>query len=160
MSDHRPVLVGMNNPLSPHPRHALYPSPPGCTGHRIYEMLRAARPGTTEEEYLAGFDRRNLIGGRTWPTGRGAAQHRRMAADALRATLAGSDRHVVLLGKDVQRAFGVIMEPLSFERSRHGYWVHCVPHPSGLCRWYNEGDNARRVGELLARLLPLSVPPA
>lgn len=38
----KPLIVGMNNPLSATPEHALYPWPRGCAGHRLYEMRAAA----------------------------------------------------------------------------------------------------------------------
>lgn len=152
MTDARPMLIGMNNPLSSDPEHALYPHPPGCTGNRIFRMLAGEIPGITEDQYLERFDRRNLIGGRAWPVGVGAKQHHRLAAQSFLKELEGSERRVVLLGRDVQAAFDVRLPPLSYERARAGWWVICLPHPSGLNRWYNEGSNEREAARLLARL--------
>jgi hypothetical protein len=60
--DKRPVLVGMNNPVSSDPAHALFPHPPGCTGYRLWEMLKTRIPHVTRREYLDAFDRRNVVG--------------------------------------------------------------------------------------------------
>lgn len=155
--DKRPVLIGMNNPISSDPEHALYPWPEGCTGHRIYRMIcdaSAARgaPEPTDEQYLSAFDRRNLIGGRSWPTGAGSAKIKQAAAGVIAQSLMGGERRVVLLGAEVRRAFGLVSEPLGCERTRAGFWIYALPHPSGLCRWYNELGNRARAAELLRSL--------
>lgn len=152
MTDTRPMLIGMNNPLSSDPEHSLYPHPPGCTGHRIYQMLSGEVPGYTDEQYLVEWDRRNLIGGRAWPKGPGQRQTLRLAAQPFLTELRDSQRSVVLMGAEVQAAFEVRLPPLSREWARMGFWVCTMPHPSGLNRWFNEGDNARRAAKFLAGL--------
>ena len=139
MSDTKPVIVGMNNPLSRRPEHALYPHPPGCTGHRLWRMLEA-RTGATELEYLAAFERVNLVAGRAWcpELGRGSAERYRVLFRG---------RVVLLLGQAVRRAFGVpplLVHPQELD----GVTWRQLPHPSGRCRWYNESRN-RRVAEVL-----------
>ena len=135
----KPILMGMNNPLSRRPEHALYPSPPGCTGHRIWKML-SARTGATEEQYLAAFDRRNLQNARLW-----TATDAWAAAEAMLPQLRG--RLVVLLGVEVRKAFGV--PPLLVHpQTLHGVTWRQLPHPSGRCHWYNAPRN-KRVAELL-----------
>lgn len=152
LTDKRPMIIGMNNPLSSDPEHALYPHPPGCTGERIFRMLSGEIPGYAEEDYLAEWDRRNLIGGRAWPTGVGAKQYHKLAAQAFLTALQGSERSVVLLGREVQAAFDVRLPPLSRERVRAGWWACTLPHPSGLNRWFNDGDNGHRAALFLTGL--------
>ena len=48
----RPIILGVQNP---YPGEALYPSPVGCAGWRLWQMSGMAR-----EHYLEVFDRRNL----------------------------------------------------------------------------------------------------
>jgi len=49
---------------------------------------------------------------------------------------------VWLLGRRVQRAFGLPQEPAltTIERSA-GSTMLCLPHPSGLNRWWNDPDH-------------------
>ncbi len=85
----RPVLLGMNNPISDDPRHALYPHPPNCAGARLQRFS-----GLDKNTYLSVFDRRNVIGGQQWD-----AKLAKTRAPALREEFLG--RHVVLLGAPV-----------------------------------------------------------
>jgi hypothetical protein len=146
--DPRPVLVGMNNPVSLAPEHALYPWPPGCAGHRLYAMLLEARSeGMMMSTYARAFDRRNLVRG-AWD--REAA---REAAAALRAELTG--RRAVLLGREVARAFG-IGHPAPLGRVTditRGTTFYFLPHPSGRNPHYNEPANRIAAGRLLCQLL-------
>lgn len=56
------MLVGMQNPWSTDPRHALFPAPPGCTGERLWRALEDVG-GHTRGDYLRAFERRNLVTG-------------------------------------------------------------------------------------------------
>ena len=142
----RPILVGMNNPLSLAPGHELFPYPPGCTGHRLYEMLRERLPEVRRGQYLDAFERRNLVVGRKFDH-----EIARANADLTYAELWGSGRAVVLLGEEVRRAFGhprLLVEPQVIG----GVTWRQIPHPSGLNRWYNAPDNRKVVGLLLEEL--------
>lgn len=86
----RPVIVGMNNPLSVEPQYVLYPAPEGCAGWRLWRMLNEAC-GASRRQY--GFERVNLL------TGAWSIPRARSAAPDLRCHVAG--RSVVLLGEDV-----------------------------------------------------------
>lgn len=140
----KPLLIGMNNPLSPHPRHALYPDPVGCTGHRIWVMLNE-RTGADQDQYLEAFDRINLVIGQ-WDRAQAKAKARSlMASGELRG------RTVVLLGEKVREAFSLdkyLIHPQLID----GVMFRQLPHPSGLNRWYNEPVNMSMAGMLLADL--------
>lgn len=139
----RPVIIGMNNPVSDDPGHALFPLPPGCTGHRLYEMLRAEM-GATQREYLHVFDRRNLVIGE-WRLG-----HARENAALLLPSLAG--RHVVLLGREVVKAFQLPRMQAGAVHRAGDATFYQLPHPSGRNPWYNAEENRRIASELLGRL--------
>lgn len=138
----RPLLLGMNNPLSPHPRHALYPSPVNCTGWRLWKMLHA-RTGASPEEYLETFERRNLLSARVWSR----TQAREAAARfrLLEAELEG--RVVVVLGEEPRQLLG-LPKQLVHPVVRYGVTYRQLPHPSGRCHWYNH-PTQRAVAELL-----------
>ena len=139
-----PVLIGMNNPLSQRPEYALWPDPPGCTGHRIWQML-ASRTGASTHDYIRSFDRRNLVVGQ-WDRKAAQAEARRlMASGELRG------RIVVLLGDKVREAFR-LDKYLIHPQLVDGVMFRQLPHPSGLNRWYNEPVNVSMAGMLLADL--------
>jgi len=137
----KPLLIGMNNPLSLQPGHELYPAPEGCTGHRLWRMLNA-RTGASRAQYLDSFERRNLVRHVTFN-----ATIARMNADDITRELFGTGRIVILLGQDVRRAFNI--PPLLIHPQIIGgcTWRQ-LPHPSGRNLWYNEPENLR-VAELL-----------
>lgn len=152
MTDPRPLLIGMNNPLSRDPEHA----PEGCTGHRLWTMLHEAC-GASRAEYLRAFERRNVLSGRDWSLSAARAE-----AETLRPLLAG--RTVLLLGRGVPAALRYPeTEPLVWQTQGGllyaddpARWCY-VPHPSGLNRWYNEPSNRAALGRLLAELMTKEV---
>lgn len=146
MTDTRPVLVGMNNPVSSLPEHALFPYPPGCTGHRLLEMLQSRVPEATRKQYLERFDRRNVVYAKEF--------NKKIAADGARALheeFWGSKRTIVLLGRDTVAAFGI--PPLLIHPQIVGgaTWRQ-IPHPSGRNFWYNVEQNRLLVAMLLEDL--------
>lgn len=135
----KPVIIGMNNPLSQRAGFELYPHPPGCTGYRLWKML-FARTGVSRKEYLEAFERRNLVTGVAWNAAAGRDSAARMR-DGLRG------RVVLLLGRAVQQCFDVpplLVHPQYID----GVTWRQLPHPSGRNLWYNDMDNIR-VAELL-----------
>lgn len=136
----------MNNPLSVDPKHALYPWPPNCAGHRLFEMLKAVEPSATMRGYVDRFERVNLVMGQ-WDFRRA-----RVAADVMRATDVLVDRDVVLLGREVARAFGVVDEIDWRCRHAHDARVYLLPHPSGRNLRYNDPDCRLGAGRVLAKL--------
>lgn len=141
MADTRPVLLGMHNPLSDHPKLALWPEPRGCTGWRIWQMV-----GCSKIEYIRGFDRRNLLDSEGWMTA--AARSR---AQDIWPTLEG--RRVVLLGREVASCIGLPAgDWLLPEIDVTGREWRVVPHPSGRNRLYNDPTMGVRVSMLLRDL--------
>lgn len=147
----KPVLLGINNPHSDDPEKALGLEPRGASGHRLWLMLKDAANrrarNLQEEDYLKGFDRQNLMDSDQY-----SVQGWRDRISKVKYGLKG--RKVVMLGTKVPislglRHTGFHMQPqtcLSFQ-----YFV--VPHPSGLCREYNDPSMRERVGDLLFKLI-------
>lgn len=144
---HKPVLIGMNNPLwRGAAGYELYPAPEGCTGHRLWRMLNE-RTGAFRRDYLDTFDRRNLV------TGNVGYDYdiAKSTADNIFREFWGSGRVVVLLGEDVRRAFGhprLLLHPQVIG----GCTWRQVPHPSGRNLWYNSQENRNLVAVLLEEL--------
>lgn len=140
------MIIGMNNPVSSQDGHQLYPYPPGCTGHRLLAMLCERLPNVTRRQYLDTFDRRNLVTGTIYDRHVASREAQRIFAE-----LWGSGRVVVLLGRDVQRAFGHPPVALHPQLIGGTTWRQ-IPHPSGRNPWYNGRNNRRTVGLLLEEL--------
>jgi hypothetical protein len=136
----------MNNPVSSRPGHELFPYPPGCTGHRILELLQTRLPNVTRRQYLDRFDRRNLVPHKIW--------HKQTARDnavKLEQELWFSGRTIVLLGGDVANAFKHPRLLLHPQVIGGATWRQ-VPHPSGRNLWYNHPTNRFMVATLLEDL--------
>ena len=166
----RPILIGMNNPLSLRPGHELYPAPEGCTGHRLWQLLHS-RTGASRLQYIDAFERRNLVRGRAWDR-----LTARVRAHEMVCELRGSGRTIVLLGGSVREAFDWALSNASAPHEVVGMalWsgeptetlpkllVHpqevagCtwrqVPHPSGRNLWYNDPENRKVVAMLMEEL--------
>jgi len=136
----------MNNPVSSDPAHALYPHPEGCTGHRLYEMLRSRIPGVKRHDYLSAFDRRNVV-----PYKRFDKTMAVEGAHILEREFYGSGRTIVLLGADTVAAFG-IPRLLVHPQIIGGSTWRQIPHPSGRNIWYNDEQNKLLVSMLLEDL--------
>lgn len=151
----KPALVGLNNPFSPRPSHALVSWPAGCPGHRVLSMIQEVEPDFSEDEYLDAFWRMNLWRGLELPEGRGSMALLQTEGRHLLRTLTEEPRDVVLFGVKVwycvlnrQPTMTPWFESLDVNGST--FWK--LPHPSGLCREYNDESNRRRAGEILLRL--------
>jgi len=142
----RPVLIGMNNPVSSEPEHALFPYPEGCTGHRLLAMLQSRVPKATRREYCARFDRRNVVSAKVFDS----KMAQKGAADLFNEFF-GSGRTVVLLGADTVAAFG-IPRLLIHPQMIGGATYRQIPHPSGRNLWYNVDENKVLVSMLLEDL--------
>ena len=145
----RTLLVGMNNPLSREPEHALWPDPPGCTGWRIWKMTEA-RTGCTQEQYAETFSRTNLVLGGEWD--RKQAYYNWV--HTLESWALEHHDTIVLLGAAVREATRLTHLPSPYiSRS-----LIILPHPSGLNRWYNSETNRQIVEVLMEELYVEALP--
>ena len=157
----RPLLVGLHNPLSPKPEHALYPRPEGCTGWRLLRMLG---PAYTERDYLRAFDRVDLLDHHEQVGGKGyAARLRRARLRLVEHIIAGRYETVVLFGADVWRTvIGIpnccppwlcwTTAPLWAGPTARMFRFLTLPHPSGRNRWYQDRVNAHAASTALRQL--------
>lgn len=119
MADQKPVIVGELNPYGGSDKFALYPSPDGCSGHRLCCLIL----GMSRRSYLESFERANLCSGK-WsvPAARKRAQE-----------LVDNHQRLILCGSKVSAAFGVPFLPFV----RRSTWL-VLPHPSGRNLLWNE----------------------
>ncbi len=146
VSELKPILVGMNNPASARPEHALHPSPHGCSGHRLWLMLHEVS-GASRRDYTEGFERRNLVAGE-W----GRRATRKAAA---RFTPPPAGANIVVLGAETARSLGLdprLVDPQTRE-GWPGVAVRVVPHPSGRNPWFHDEMHRLVVGLLLEEML-------
>lgn len=141
----KPLLIGMNNPVSTERGHELFPAPEGCTGHRLWRMLHE-RTSATRMSYLESFERRNLVRSAIY-----SATVARLNAREIYRELESTGRTIVLLGRSVQVAFNI--PPLLVHPQVIGgcTWRQ-IPHPSGRNLWYNDKKNVKVVELLLEEL--------
>lgn len=128
----RPVLLGMNNPLSDDPRHALAPYPERSTGHRLWAMLNQ-QCGAGRSEYMAAFDRREASERKLW-----RPEDAKKNAPALIKSLAG--REVVVLGHSVKDALELWALGIGKPLVAHGVLWRFMLHPSGRSPAYNQPE--------------------
>lgn len=140
----RPLLVGIDNPHSDDPAKALGLDPVGGSGYRLWLMVKEAanKRGLDfgSEEYLATFQRVNLFNGRD-------------AFDRHEVLSKFNNRRVVLLGTRIPRLLGIRYRGFDLvTRAGSSFLYNIIPHPSGLCREYNDPSMRLRVGNLLFNL--------
>lgn len=152
----RPVLLGMNNPVSVTPSKALYPLPSGCTGNRLWRMLHD-RTGASMTQYRNAFERRNVLTGE-WDTrkARQALLGVPMATASCYEEWYGTigefrGREVVCLGTEIRDILD-LDHTWVLPQERHGATWRPIPHPSGRNHWYNDADNRETVAVLLEEL--------
>jgi hypothetical protein len=129
----KPLLVGEANPYGADPRYALYPYPERASGDRLCRLVMGLEP----REYLRRFDRVNLC-----PQRWSAPKARENAGEIM----AGEHQKIVLLGSKVAGAFGLEYKPFTvtfpknpeFKDMALARSLTILPHPSGLCRIWNE----------------------
>ena len=122
----RIILVGEQNPYGGDDAYALYPSPDGCSGHRLCCLIL----GMTRKAYLESFERMNLVQGPWSPA----------AARARADELAVQSARFILCGAKLSKAFQAPFVP--FEISEGGTML-VLPHPSGLNRMWNQETIAK-----------------
>ena len=147
MSAVKTLLIGLDNPHSRNPAHALLPMPDGATGHKIVQIIGTVVEGYSASRYLRDFGRLNLYVGERARSGRGsAATDRLLASMAMQVLSEGGYLHAVLFGKRVQDAFA------DFMYAERADLLLCLPHPSGRNRWYNNFENKLYAARLLESL--------
>jgi uracil-DNA glycosylase len=139
----RPLIVGE----APARTTVGAPAFTGPAGRRI-----AALAGV--DDLRDAFDAVNLLD--RWPgrQGKGAAFPPAQGRDAARALLerVGRRRPLVLAGRRVAAAFGLRALPYLERGDLAGRPVWVLPHPSGVCRWWNDPANRDRAAALLRAL--------
>lgn len=138
------VLLGMNNPLSADPRMALWPHPPGVTGHRIWKMINM-RLSCSTEQYKEAFDRQNILDSQEW-----MVREARLAAPQVWERLQG--RYVIVLGREAADVLDLQFDDWILENQKDDVTYRMLPHPSGLNRWYNESINLNLAAVLLEEM--------
>lgn len=143
MSDSRVVILGMNNPHSARPESALLPHPRGTAGHRLWSMVHDVC-GVSRAEYCRLTERMNLVDAQTW-CHRAAAERLQDVETMLQG------RRVVVLGRTLARLMWLpATTPATWvANERLGCEVTYLPHPSGLCRDYNDPTMRIAAGLLL-----------
>lgn len=137
----KPWLIGEMNPLSVHPRHALFPFPVNCTGWRLCHKILEMDTGA----YVRAFERRNLCVGK-WSM----EDARKRAFEIERESREVS---LVLLGRKVATAFGYGKVEFFKTVVHNGRVLLFLPHPSGLCRVWNEPGSYQRARDLVLSLI-------
>lgn len=140
----RPLVVGQAPSADTDGR------PPFCgrSGARLAELL-----GVEHRQLGQLVDLVNLL--ERWPgkspTGRGDAfpYDQAAAAAAMLLAVTPHDR-VIVCGRGVWRALGLHgdVEPLGRGYAAGRLFLN-LPHPSGLCRWWNDPANVDRAGAVL-----------
>lgn len=133
----KPLLIGEANPYGGDPYFALYPSPEGCSGHRLCCLILKMR----RVDYLREFEHVNLCW-RDWNI--------REARDSARKILSDPKyTRIVLFGAKVSQAFGVPFKPFTV----NGIGL-VLPHPSGLSRSWNDSSAFARARMMMSEFLP------
>lgn len=155
----KPVLLGMNNPHSTDPARALGVRPAHASGHRLWSLLweagfrREPIVDVQPNQYEDGFDRYNLLDEEVFDPTRFTAEREKFILDKL------ASRVVIMCGTNVPRAlrleykgFHLKPTPAIIPGMGKSFTYYVIPHPSGLCREYNDPDMRARVGNLLLML--------
>lgn len=110
----------------------------GRIGRRLAEFC-----GLSYEDFLVAFERTNLLEVRQDTKEKGFVFDRKAAAfeaGRIYESLA-PDRTIVLLGKRVRDAFGIVKDYFEPHRHPNGSTFYVVSHPSGVNRWWNDPEN-------------------
>lgn len=130
------TLVGELNPYGGGDEFALYPSPEGCSGHRLCCLILGMR----RQAYLDCFERVNLCSG-YWSMPKAMVRARQLRKDAGR---------LILCGAKVARAFCLEYEPFNLVDSR----FLILPHPSGMCRAWNDPESIQAARGYMKMVYP------
>jgi len=117
----------------------------GRNGRRLAKLA-----GIAEDEYLEITDRMNLLD--RWPGKKGKGDEWPVAeaeasANEMLPNLSG--RRVLLVGRNVAKAFGFGDLPWLEWRKLEGMEVAVIPHPSGIVLWWNDKENRQAAKKFL-----------
>lgn len=137
------LLVGELNPYGSDPGFALYPFPEYASGARLCQLIIQV----PRRLYMKHFDRANLCNGK-WSIREARAQVNRL--------LKRQPKKIVLLGSKVCSAFGLTFIPFKQQKYitpelKSSVDVVILPHPSGLCRIWNEPNAFERANAALQK---------
>jgi uracil-DNA glycosylase len=140
----RALIIGQAPSANSDPAEPLS----GMSGRRLASLCCLSL-----EAFLAAYDRANLVEAFPGRLAKGDAfpigEARRTAA-LIRAL---GPRRLVLLGSGVARAFGVVEGAPALRWFRLGpHEAAICPHPSGVCRWWNDPLNVGRARSFWLRL--------
>lgn len=149
MSERRPVLLGLDDPISAAPNFPLFPTP-GSPGHKLLLTVQGVDPEFTETDYLRYFERITLCP--TYPATKDPVERRNLWTQM---TSLYRGRIVVCMGKPVWALSGMD------EGSPYGVLypypplmlLAWLPHPSAKNRFYNSETNRNAVGNFLRSLV-------
>ncbi len=152
----KPVLIGMNNPHSDNPERALGTRPTNASGYRLWHMLAISAlyrepPKVIESwDYVAVFDRYNLLDYEVFDPTRFTEERHNYIMEKI------NQRIVVMCGTNVPRTLGYKHKGFDLNpytaHSPVPFTYYVIPHPSGMCREYNDVGMRTRVGNLLLSL--------
>ena len=120
---------------------------------RIARKL-AELAGVSVEEWLRCTERTNLLREFPGKAGKGDAWPKERAsrlAEETKSSLVG--RVVLLLGRNVARAFGLSDLPWLTWTEVFGARVAAMPHPSGIVLWWNSAENREKASTFLREVL-------
>jgi hypothetical protein len=144
------VIVGIFNPKSQDPKDAMEPFTKNGSGERLWKMLCEVHR-ITREEYRETFLGLNVVDRDPkevdWSDLGYLSRRRKRIYDVV------GSRSTAVLGITAWSALQVEDSPIRkvdwFGR-KNNWWL--FPHPSGLCRVYNDPAMRRRAGETLAKI--------
>lgn len=140
----RALIVGQAPSASSDPAEPLS----GMSGRRLASLCALPLEG-----FLAAYDRVNLVDAFPGKLSKGDAFPMPAARARAAVIRALAPRRLVLLGSGVSRAFGVVEGAPALRWFRLGPHVAAIcPHPSGVCRWWNDPLNAGRARSFWLRL--------
>lgn len=120
----------------------------GTLGQKLGELLGI-------DDFVRAFARINLNSewiGKTGGDGKGDVFDGSEGRASAKVLLRGSWTRYVLLGQKVALCFDVKGDPL--DTVRHGVKsFFLLPHPSGINRWWNDPDNARKAKDRLGKFV-------
>jgi len=142
------VIVGLFNPKSQDPAYAMEPFTPNGSGERLWKMLSEVVP-VTKQDYVGHFEMINVIDTDkvTWE------DVEYFEARAIEIERRVESRPAAVLGIMAWTSLRVERSPIrktDWFGHYKNWWL--LPHPSGLCRVYNDPVMRRRAGEALAKI--------